>query len=142
MSQCSAGNVVDAYVGEPCDVFPGDISGAFGLCTAVYHLDCFFHIIISHIVEHYDVCSGFESLAEHFQIFDFDFYPAYERCVFSGSLYSSSDASGCIDMVIFEHHTVRQIISVIVTAAGSYGIFFKNTVIRGCFSGVQGEGAR
>ena len=40
-------------------------------------------------------------------------------------------------MVIFEHHTVRQIISVIVTAAGSYGIFFKYAHVRDRLSRIE-----
>ena len=79
----------------------------------------------------------FQSLSEHIKVFYLYLNLANKGCVFlshtDGFLYRACGT----DMIIFEKHTVTEVITVIVTAANGYGIFFEYTHTGSGFSCIK-----
>ena len=137
MCQCTAGNKIHTCFQDFGDIFLCDISGAFCLCPACDKLYCFFHHFRCHIVKHNDICSCFYCFFYLFHSLYFNLDLTDKWCIFFCHGHCFRYASGCSDMIILKQYSVRKIISVVASAAYTYSIFFKNTTVRSCLSGVQ-----
>ena len=130
MGQGPTGNVIDADIGQDGDIFFRHVAGTFCLSPAVDEGHGFFHHIVAHIVQHDDIGAGFDGFADHVQRFRFDFDFTDERRIGFGQGNGFGYAAGGTDMIVLEEDAVRQIVTVILAAADSDGIFFKDPHVR------------
>ena len=137
MCQCSAGNIIYAKPGQSCNIFFRHISGNFNLCPSVNIGDGFFQRIGVHIIQHDNIRTCLHSFLYHIQIFYFYLNLTDKRCILlcsSNRFFYSACSS---DMIIFQQYPVGKIISVVISTTDSYCIFFKNTIVWCCLSGIQ-----
>ena len=55
---------------------------------------------------------------------------SYKRCICLSHFDSFFYTTCSSDMVILEKNTIRKVVSLVISATDSHGIFFKNTVVR------------
>ena len=137
MGQRTAGYIIYPKRCDGFDIFDCHIAGAFGFCSAVNDADGLRHFRRAHVIQHDDICAGFDCFSYHIQSFRFDLDFADEGsirlCCGNGFLYAACRA----DMVILQHYAVGKIIAVIRATADGYGIFFKHSHTGSGFSCIQ-----
>lgn len=107
MGQGTAGDVIDADIGQGGDIFFGYVAGTFRFSPAVDEGYSFFHHVVAHVIQHDDVRTGSDGFADHVQRFRFDFDLADERRIGFGHGNGLGHAAGGTDVVVLEEDAVR-----------------------------------
>ena len=120
MCQSAERDDINACFCDRADILSGDVSRSFEQSASCCYLYSLLHLVTAHIVEHDYLDLIVESLAELVECADFDLYLDSVTYLLAESRHSARDAAVSVDVVVFEHRAVREIVAVILSAADRY----------------------